>query len=274
MIDPSDLLALVDASPRLVASHDREGWLALFAASATIADPVGSPPARREAGQVDGLGVFYDNFIARTDIRFEVLRDHVAPMAILRDAVIHNTLPGGARVSVPTLILYEAEREGGGLRLSGLRSWWDLREPPRALRAQGWRGLRALLGQSWTMTRRLGPVGLWRYFRSPSRGMGDARAERVVVALARAMSGADPLALMALGGAVAPLIESPCGVSADPGAILGRASEPAGHFWGGWSLACRLVIAGEPSAAVVDLAPGTDHVRRVRLFGPAREPRS
>lgn len=271
MIDPGDLLALVDASPRLVAAHDRAGWLALFSASATVADPVGSPPARREPGRPDELAVFYDNFIARTDIRFEVLRDHLAPRAVLRDAVIHTTLPGGARVSVPTFILYEAEREAGGLRLSGLASYWDLREPPRALRAQGWRGLRALLGQSWTMTRRLGPVGLWRYFRSPARGMGDARAERTVGALARAMSGADPAALVALGGENAPLLEAPCGVRADPGALVGRPTHAAGFFWGGWSLACRLVIGGAPAAAVVDLAPGSDHVRRVRLFPPAPE---
>ena len=260
------LMELVEASPRLVARHDREGWLALFAPDAVIADPVGPPPARREPGRPDALGVFYDTFIRTTDVRFEVLRDHVAPGAVLRDAVLHNVLAGGGRVSVPTLILYEAREVGGALRLAGLSSFWDLRKPGRELRGQGWRGLRSLMGAGWTMTRQLGIGGLWRYFRAPAKGMGDARAERVCQALARAMTGQNTF--QALGGGVTPIVESPFGEASSAAAIVGRPRSARGCFWGGWSLAFRLEIAGEPGAAVVDLAPGTDEIRRVRLFMP------
>lgn len=262
------VMELVEASPRLVARHDRAGWLALFAPDAVIADPVGPPPARREPGRPDALGVFYDTFIRTTDVRFEVLRDHVAPRAVLRDAVLHNVLAGGGRVSVPTLILYEAREVDGALRLAGLSSFWDLRKPGRELRGQGWRGLRSLIGAGWTMTRQLGIGGLWRYFRAPAQGMGDARAERVSQALAEAMTGRDENAFRALGGGSPPLIESPFGVPSSAAALVGRPTQATGGLWGGWSLACRLEIAGEPGAAVVDLVPGTDDLRRVRLFMP------
>lgn len=263
------MMELVDRSPRLVAAHDREGWLGLFGPRAEVADPFGTPPARRAPARRDELARFYDAFIATTDIRFEVLCDWATPRAVLRDAVLHNTLRGGARVSVATLILYEAATVGGALRLTGLTSYWDLDASSRALRGQGLAGLRSLTSTGLGLLARLGPRHLWRYFRAPAHGMGAERAARVASAVAAALSASDPGALAALGGGTLPAIEAPLGVAvADPAPLLGRRAELVSHRWGGWSLACRLARADGPLAAIVDLAPGTERAMRLRLFLP------
>ncbi|WP_369027938.1 nuclear transport factor 2 family protein, partial [Nocardia farcinica] len=54
----ASLLAAVQASPRAVAAHDRQTWVGLFTADATVRDPVGARPHTGRAA----IEKFFDTF--------------------------------------------------------------------------------------------------------------------------------------------------------------------------------------------------------------------
>jgi ketosteroid isomerase-like protein len=109
-------IATVEASPALVAARDKAAWLALFSDDGEVEDPVGSLPCRipdggRERGRV---AAFWDTYIAPNGIRFEVHRDLADGDDVLRDVTIHTTLSTGARLAVPSYVLYRLVPAGAG----------------------------------------------------------------------------------------------------------------------------------------------------------------
>src|SRR5262249_19298423 len=92
---PKNLVAFVEHSPAFVAAHEREKWLGLFAESALIEDPVGSPPAPKASGK---LGAFWDTFIAPHQIKFEIRRDYAIGRDLFRDALIHTRIGRSIRI--------------------------------------------------------------------------------------------------------------------------------------------------------------------------------
>ncbi|WP_051162861.1 nuclear transport factor 2 family protein [Nocardia brevicatena] len=113
----ADLLAVVAASPRAVAAHDRPAWVGLFAEGAVVNDPVGSTP---HIGRV-AIERFYDTFIAPNTITFDITHDFAGPATILRDLTIRITMPTGATVHVPMHLRYELVEVAGELRIETIR---------------------------------------------------------------------------------------------------------------------------------------------------------
>ncbi len=83
MPDRAEVLALVACVARVVAAHDKAGWLGIFAREHVVEDPVGARPVRSE--DAGALERFWDTFIAPNEIEFEVARDWVHAFDVVRD---------------------------------------------------------------------------------------------------------------------------------------------------------------------------------------------
>jgi steroid delta-isomerase len=99
----------------------RAEWLALFAASAQLEDPVGAGPSRTG---MDEIEAFWDMGIATLEeVRFEVRRVHDAPGEAIVVADVAIRAPGGASAQYDAAIHYRLDDHG---RISALRAFWDL----------------------------------------------------------------------------------------------------------------------------------------------------
>lgn len=247
------MLAAAKESPDAVARHDKAAWLALFAESSLVNDPVGSKPHT----DADARGRFYDAFIAPNDIRFDVDHDVVCDNTVARDVVIRIGMASGLEVSVPAHLRYELVEESDGLRISGLLAHWELM--PMVLRTLG-SGLKG-----WTTYARLtvrmiarqglgGVVGFMRGFSGVGRA-GKQCARTFLDALANG----DTQAADALLGAGA-AIEVPSGT-------VVTAAEASQHLRGGRF--SKLIVSGRTVTATAEL----DRGRGVALleFGDKRQ---
>ncbi|MGB0213112.1 nuclear transport factor 2 family protein, partial [Algiphilus sp.] len=118
------MLACVRASPEAVAAHDKAAWLGLFADDAEVHDPVGSRGHRGHSA----ISRFYDTFIARNEIRFEVLAEGACDDIVFRDVVIHTRMGTGLTVAVPAHLRYQlVADDDGALRIRRLDAHWELR---------------------------------------------------------------------------------------------------------------------------------------------------
>ncbi|BCI53528.1 hypothetical protein NIIDNTM18_28060 [Mycolicibacterium litorale] len=136
-----DLLTAVERSPRLVAEHDRAGWVALYTPDAVIEDPVGSRPHRGLA-EIDR---FYATFIAPRDITFHVRRDVVVDETVVRDVDLEVGMTAGVTMRIPAVLRYDLAGVDGELKITRLQAFWELpgmvatflRRGPRAVPAGG-----------------------------------------------------------------------------------------------------------------------------------------
>lgn len=199
----AQLLEVVEASPALVAAHDKAGWLDLFARSAVVQDPVGTTPCRSRPGEAGGppdrseLEDFYDTFIAPNAIDFRSHHDVVCPPLVLRDVDIETTAPKGVRVCVPAYLRYGVVCEDGRLKLASLHAYWELRSVTKAVLRGGRRSLRTLMSQGLRMMRRQGfgrALAYSRAFAAGGSGAGRAMAAR----LADCLQTGDPQPLAAI----------------------------------------------------------------------------
>lgn len=121
-----------DLSQRSVAfveAGDREGWVALFAEDAVVADPVG-PSMFDEAGLGhhghEAIGAFFDAAIAGNQVRFEVRESHAAGDEIANVVTITTTLPDASKAIVDAVVVYRAATDGE--HVAGLRAYWSTDE--------------------------------------------------------------------------------------------------------------------------------------------------
>ena len=156
-MDGEKLYELVKRSPELVATHDREGWLALFSSAAVVEDPVGAGwncKGRDWRCGCDGLGRFYDIFIGPNDIKFTINQDIVTDSEVVRDVLIHTRLPNGAVSEVAAYLIYRGVMEGGEVKLAGLQAHWDFKgNATSLLRNNGIKGVAASGAQFGKMLR-------------------------------------------------------------------------------------------------------------------------
>lgn len=117
-----DLLAAVLESPRAVAAHDKDAWVALFTADAAVHDPYGS---RAHVG-IEAIGRFYNVFIGPNEIAFDVARDLVGGHSVVRDLTIEITMSTGAVVAVPMHLRYDLVDTAEGWRIARLAAHWEL----------------------------------------------------------------------------------------------------------------------------------------------------
>jgi len=194
------VLAFVRRSPEFVAAHDKEGWVGLFAPGAVVEDPVGSSPARKGEGVRDGddeLGRFYETYIARNDVRFEVLRDIVKSTTVVRDVVITTKTPNGATVELPAYLIYECEDAGGALAVRRMRAFWELRGVTKHALTSGLGSIVAMTSLTARMVQIQGASSVSTYLEGLWRGIFD-RGHEAARSLATAIAERDEAALRAI----------------------------------------------------------------------------
>jgi hypothetical protein len=182
-------LACVERSPAAVAAHDKDAWLSLFARYNVVEDPVGAAPHvtgvfdKRTGYRSNGrLSRFYDTFIAPNTIRFDVERDTVCGLHVVRDLTIEITMAPQVVVRVPMHLLYELIVEAGELKIFRLAAHWELRPMLQQQVAQG----RAFIGVGAASTARMlrhqGIVGMAGFMSALSSvgAAGKAQADRFV----------------------------------------------------------------------------------------------
>jgi hypothetical protein len=265
---PEAVLALVQTSPVYVAEHDRAGWLALFGSDGYIEDPVGSPPAPVADGT---LGRFWDTFIAKHEIRFEVLRDYQVGRDVFRDVIIHTRIGKSVRVDVPAYLLYEVAESGKSV--ARMTAHWPLSSLSLGAMKMGpaaWVEMTKLFAR---MIKVMGPAWVGGYLSALWDGIGG-RGPRVLARLGRAIGERDVPGIVDLF------------VDDQATAHLGRAEATARTLLGlfppgsqlsfeapvsaGWRTAFRFTRAGgaEPVAGLglAEFAPGSTRLARLRLF--------
>jgi hypothetical protein len=183
--DNAGCLALVERSPAAVAAHDKASWLALFGRYNLGEDPVGSAPhstgiydARDGYRGRGGLGRFYDTFIAPNTIRFEIDRDIVNGLHVVRDLTIEIAMSAKVTVRVPAHLLYELTVEGDELKIFRLAAHWELGPMLRQQMASGWPFLAVGCASAARMWRHQGLRGMAGFMRAMS-GVGAAGKAQV-----------------------------------------------------------------------------------------------
>jgi hypothetical protein len=176
----ADCLALVERSPAAVADHDRDAWMQLFARYSLVEDPVGSAPHiigifDRQSGyrSADRLRRFYETFIAPNTIRFDVYRDIVCGLHVVRDLTIEITMAPHVVVRVPMHLLYELTVEDNVLKIFRLAAHWELRPMLRQQMTAGWQSLKVGNASALRMMRHQGVAGMAGFMRA-LRSVGDA----------------------------------------------------------------------------------------------------
>jgi steroid Delta-isomerase len=118
---------LARRSQAAVRAKDREGWLALFAPDAVLADPIGpsplDPPGQGHRGRA-AIAAFYDTVIAPNEqITFEIERSYQCGDEVADVGTISTTLAGGTHVVVVRGV-YTYRSDGAG-RIAALRAYWE-----------------------------------------------------------------------------------------------------------------------------------------------------
>lgn len=256
------VLALVEASPAAVAAHARADWLGLFGRVHVVEDPVGSSPhvgglydpcsGQRGAG---ALGRFYDTFIAPNQIRFDVKRDLVCGLHMVRDLDIEIRMSPEVLVRVPMHLLYELALEQDGLRIQRLAAHWEL--GPMLGELMRWQPayLKVIWGNNLRLLRNMGVRGLLGFSRALFNVGRQGRNH--VQALLRDMQGGDAAAI----------------AKACPGVLLAGTGQRLGAGEAAAllrDLHCgKLLVAGDVVSASLDLRDGRSGVA---FFYMARRP--
>ena len=276
-MDKDKLIELVNTSPELVDKHDREGWLNLFSSSAVVEDPVGAGTNRKgkdlRKGR-DGLGRFYDIFIAPNKIKFTVHQDIVSGSEMVREVSIHTTLANGAVTEVHCYLVYRGVEEDGELKIEGLRAHWDLsRNAVTLLKSNGFKGISASMAQFGTMIKVQGPKRVVEYLGAMYKGILK-KGIKVVNALAAAVNSSDEAAFARLFDPGA-TIEFPAGEKIAAGDFLKGAGndlslEISGLRSGGWYTSCVFDAksdgANHHGMAFFQFNPKTKKIISTRFF--------
>jgi Nuclear transport factor 2 (NTF2) domain len=116
---PAALLAAVERSPQAAGSHDRSGWVGLFAPDGSIEDPVGSRPHRGRQ-QIES---FYDTFIGPRDITFHRNADAIVGTTVVRDVELEVRMGSSVTMEIPAYLRYDLD---GDLKIARLQAFWQL----------------------------------------------------------------------------------------------------------------------------------------------------
>jgi steroid delta-isomerase len=117
---------LSQRSMAAVASHDRQGWLDLFAADAVVEDPVGpsvfDPEGKGHRGP-EAIAAFYDSVIAANQsIVFTIRESFQCGDEVANVGVIRITFDGGSAVEVDGVYTYAMSPEG---KIAAIRAYWE-----------------------------------------------------------------------------------------------------------------------------------------------------
>ena len=117
---------LGQASMAAVETHDRQGWLALFADDAVVEDPVGpsmfDTDGKGHRGR-EAIAAFYDNVIAANEsIAFTIAQTVLCGDEVANVGVIRIAFAGGSAVEVDGVYTYRMSPEG---KIASIRAFWE-----------------------------------------------------------------------------------------------------------------------------------------------------
>ena len=124
-------------SREYVQTHNREGWLGLYAEDASIEDPIGvsplDPEGKGHRGRV-AREAFWDTFIAPVDINIEILHSYAAGLECANHIIITTTIDDGRgktlQQTVQGIFTYHVNAAG---ELLALRGYWEVDDPGNSL---------------------------------------------------------------------------------------------------------------------------------------------
>ena len=257
----ADLLAVVERSPAAAAAHDRAGWVALFTATGTVEDPVGSRPHRGSAA----LGRFYDTFIGPRDITFHRDVDLVTGATVIRDLELEVKMASALVMRIPAYLRYDVEADGGQLKIARLQAHWELPAMVVQFTRAGRAAVPAGLALGWALLGNQG-IGGTAGFLTGFRGV-RGRGKRHLIRLLEAATAGNEVAVRRLlpGSALVTLGE---------GTRLGTSelvSRLTGASWrkviaAGPSVAVSIERDGQRSVLIGELQGTPTELSRIRLF--------
>ncbi|MEV6134462.1 SgcJ/EcaC family oxidoreductase [Nocardia sp. NPDC051990] len=256
-----ELIAAVQASPRAVAAHDKTAWVDLFAADATVNDPVGSRPHIGRAA----IERFYDTFIGPNIIAFEIDHDFIGSATVVRDLLIRTTMSTGATVAVPMHLRYDLVEEDGAWKISRLAAHWELAAMIVQLLRTGLPGLGAALKLGPQLIANQGFDGMFGMMQA-MRSIGRA-GKRAVVQVFSAAAATDISRVRRLLDERT-MIELPAGTRISLEEFTNRARNMQ---WDKLIAAGRMVSASvrldsAQGVAFVEFAPDSRQITAIRVF--------
>ncbi|MFC4374829.1 nuclear transport factor 2 family protein [Nocardia halotolerans] len=262
-LDPTSerLLAAVHASPRAVAAHDKDAWVALFTAEAAVNDPVGAPA---HVG-TEAIARFYNAFIGPNSIAFQVDRDLVAGHTVVRDLHIRTTMSTGATITVPMHLRYDLVDTDGGWRIVRLAAHWELAVMITRLLGTGKAGVLAGAKLGPQLIRELGMSGAVGMMRA-LRGVGGSGKRRVGHLFAAAAAADTGRVHELLGGRAVVEVSTGGPRTAAELTDIARNMEWDKMIAAGRTVSASLRIGEAHGVAFVEFAPSSSDIDAVTIF--------
>ncbi|BDY32237.1 nuclear transport factor 2 family protein [Mycolicibacterium mageritense] len=257
----ADLIAAAERSPQAATTHDRDGWVGLFAAGGQVEDPVGSLPHRG----TDRIARFYDTFIGPRDITFHRDVDIVEATTVIRDLELEVAMGPSVTMRIPAYLRYALQPAGPDLQITQLQAYWELPAMVRQFLRSGPAAGPAGLHLAGALLRNQGPagaLGFARGFRRAGR-RGRGRFTRLLDALCAGDE-------VAVRRQVSRDTEVRRG-DAEPLSTSELLALTAGTRWrkpitSGYSLVAGFRGDRHRGVLIADLTPGAPTVRRLRYF--------
>lgn len=252
------LIAAAESSPQAAATHDRAGWVRLFAEGAQVEDPVGSRP---HTGAVQ-IAEFYDTFIGPRDITFHRDADVVEDATVIRDLELEVAMGDTVIMRIPAYLRYRMTPD---LRIAHLQAFWELPSMVAQFARNGLAAGPAGVGLAAALMRNQGPVGALGFARGFRRA--GRRARNRFVALLDTLSAGDEVALRRQLSHDTAIYRG----DAEPMSSAGLLALTSGGTWRKPIMSGHTLVAGlrgEDSVGVliVDFVPRALSVRRIRFY--------
>ncbi|MBU9765318.1 hypothetical protein FR943_15875 [Mycobacterium sp. TNTM28] len=256
-----DLLATVELSPQAAATHDRQGWVGLFAAGGSVEDPVGSRPHRGPA-QIER---FYDTFIAPRDITFHRDVDIVAGSTVIRDLALEVAMSPSVTMRIPAYLRYAVTPGPAGPAIAELQAYWELPSMIGQFARAGAGALPVGLRLAAALLRNQGPMGALGFAKGLA-GPGQS-GRRLVTGLLDDLCAGDVVAVQRRLGTDTAV----CSGDAEPLSTAGLVEHTAGGTWrkliaSGPGLVAGLDTNGRRAVVIADVTVRPLAITRLRYF--------
>lgn len=179
----TELIDFVNLSPLYVKEHQKEAWIHLFSDDGFIQDPVGGLTFKKPFLMND----FWNAFIQPNDIYFEIKKDTVSDLTIIRDAIVHAKTPElNAEVLTPAHLRYNLKEVDGHLAISSLQAYWNMPTVTKQTLSRGKIGLKIMQKQLQNILAGLGVKNGFRHFlRASTIGVNTIGKNRLIKAISK-----------------------------------------------------------------------------------------
>lgn len=186
-----EVLDFVNLSPYYVDLHDKSGWVGIFADDAFIEDPVGGYHFKKNTHshrfQENQVEMFWNAFIAKNNIHFDIKQDIVSHLTVIRDSVVNANIPeANATVLTPAHLRYTLKEVDGKLKVKSLEAYWNMPTVTKETLSRGKVGTKIMSVQLGNIMSALGGVGLKHFLKASLvgvQGRGQKLVNKTILAL-------------------------------------------------------------------------------------------